>query len=247
MYRLVIVDDEGSIAEGIASLFPWRDMGYEVIGVFTRGREALDFIRNHSVDVLLSDIEMPDVNGISLCADIRDLNVKVVFISSYQNYEYFRSAIKYQVEDYLLKPVKFDELRECMTKLRTKLDEEYCVSEEHAEQNETYYEKVIHEVKEYIEAHYKEGSLEEAAGKVNLSAGYLSKIFKEKSGVGFQDYLLSVRMKKACELLDDIHFKSYDVAYFVGYDNPKNFSRAFKKYYGRTPKEYRNSKCMDAE
>lgn len=247
MYQLVIVDDERSIAEGIASLFPWKDMGYQVVGVFTRAREALDYIKNHSIDVLLSDIEMPDVNGIALCAEIKDLRVKVVFISSYQNYEYFRSAIKYQVEDYLLKPVKFEELRECMTKLRNKLDEEYCVSEELGEQNETYYEKVIHEVKEYIETHYKEVSLEEAADKVNLSAGYLSKIFKEKSGVGFQDYLLGVRMKKACELLDDIHFKSYDVAYFVGYDNPKNFSRAFKKYYGRTPKEYRNSKCLDTE
>ena len=77
---------------------------------------------------------------------------------------------------------------------------------------------------------------------VGMSSGYLSKIFKEKAGIGFQEYLTEVRMKKACELLDNIQFKSYDVAFYVGYDNPKNFSRAFKTYYGITPKEYRNHK-----
>lgn len=242
MYRLVIVDDEEKITEGIANLFPWAELGFEVVKACSKGFEALDYIKNNPVDVLLSDIEMPDLNGIELCAQIQEMNVKVIFISSYQKYEYFRSAILYQVEDYLLKPVKFEELKKCFTKICEKLDKEHGISSEKFPDNETYYEKVIHEAKNYIAEHYRDCTLEDVALHVNLSAGYLSKIFKEKSGKGFQDYLLEYRMQKACELLDDIHFKSYEVAYYVGYSNPKNFSRAFKAYYGKTPKEYRNSK-----
>jgi len=242
MYRLIIVDDEEKIAEGVASLFPWEEMGFQVERVFSKGTEALDYMKSHPVDVLVSDIEMPGLNGIELCAQTQDMGVKVVFISSYQNYEYFRSAILYHVEDYLLKPLKFEELKKCFTKIKTKLDSENCQELENTVQNATYYEKVIQEIKSYVDGNYRDCSLENAAAHVNLSAGYLSKIFKLKSGTGFQDYLLEVRMKKACELLDDIHFKSYEVAYYVGYDNPKNFSRAFKAHYGKSPKEYRNNK-----
>ena len=242
MYRLVIVDDEEKITEGIANLFPWGELGFEVVKAYSRGLDALDYIQNNPVDILLSDIEMPDLNGIELCAQIQEKNVKVVFMSSYQKYEYFRSAILYQVEDYLLKPIKFEELRKSFTKIREKLDKTHGVRQEEVIENETYYEKIITEVRHYIAENYRDCTLEDAASHVNLSAGYLSKIFKEKSGKGFQDYLVDYRMQKACEFLDDIQFKSYEVAHYIGYSNPKNFSRAFKAYYGKTPNEYRNSK-----
>ena len=102
-------------------------------------------------------------------------------------------------------------------------------------------------VKEYITENYKEASLENAAVRVSLSPSYLSRIFKEKCGMGFSDYLTKTRMEKACELLGDIKYKSYDIAYYIGYDNPKNFSRAFKAYFGMTPKEYRNGKVLEKE
>lgn len=103
----------------------------------------------------------------------------------------------------------------------------------------------ISKVKEYIKENYKEASLEDAAVQVSLSPSYLSRIFKEKCGMGFSDYLTKTRMEKACELLGDIQYKSYDIAYYIGYDNPKNFSRAFKAYFGMTPKEYRNGKVLE--
>ncbi|MEG2350142.1 MAG: response regulator, partial [Hungatella sp.] len=105
MYSMVIVDDEEKIVEGIANLFPWEQIGFEVV-YFNKGREALNYIRNHKVEVLMSDVEMPDLNGIELCRQIQDQNIKVVFISSHQNYEYFRYAIQFHIEDYLLKPIK---------------------------------------------------------------------------------------------------------------------------------------------
>lgn len=240
MYQMVIVDDEEKIVEGIANLFPWEQIGFSVT-FFSEARKALDYMESHPVDVLMSDIEMPGINGIELCRRILDKDIKVVFISSYQNYEYFRYAIQFRVEDYLLKPIKSGDILTCFGKIKENLDQKYQVKEE---TNSTYYEQIVDMVKKYIEKHYKEASLEEAAVLVNLSPNYLSKIFKDKCGVGFSEYLVKTRMEKACELLNDIRYKGYDIAYYIGYDNPKNFSRAFKAYFGMSPKEYRNGKNL---
>lgn len=242
MYKIIIVDDEEKIAEGIAHLFPWEQMGFSVEAYFRSARKALEYLESHQVDVLVSDIEMPDISGLELCERLSGGSVRIVFISSYQNYEYFRSAIHYKVEDYLLKPIKFQELRECFRKIKEELDEE---NNAMPDAPVAYYDQIVREVKNYIEQNYREASQNEAAALVGMSSGYLSKIFKEKSGQGFMEYLTEVRMKKACELLDNIQFKSYDVAYYVGYDNPKNFSRAFKAYLGMTPKEYRSRKGIN--
>jgi len=235
MYQLVIVDDEKNIVEGIANLFPWEQLGFQVV-YFCKGREALSYIEHHHVDVLMSDIQMPNMDGIELCRQIQDKDIRVVFISSYQNYEYFRYAIQFHVEDYLLKPIKSGDIITCFGKIKEKLDEQHAVK---PEASPGYYKQIIGKVKQYLEENYREASLEEAAVLVSLSPSYLSRIFKEKCGFGFQDYLTKVRMEKACELLGDIKYKSYDIAFYIGYDNPKNFSRAFKTYYGKSPKEFR--------
>lgn len=243
MYQLVIVDDEDKIVEGIANLFPWGQLGFQVTW-FSRPLKALEYVKTNQVHVLMSDIEMPEMNGLELCKQLQDTDIKIVFISSHQNYEYFRYAIQYRVEDYLLKPIKSGDILNCFGKIRQQLDEKYAVSQE-PETTVTYYEQVVAKVKEYIKENYKEASLEDAAVQVSLSPSYLSRIFKENCGMGFSEYLIKTRMEKACELLGDIKYKSYDIAYYIGYDNPKNFSRAFKAYFGITPKEYRNGKGLE--
>lgn len=245
MFRLVIVDDEEKIVDGIADLFPWSQIGFLVVGKFQSAKEAIEFIEKNQVDVVLSDIEMPSMNGFEFCNKLNEMgNIKIILFSSHQNYEYFRMAIKNKVFDYLLKPIKYDELLACFEKIKEQLYEEKGVEKL---KSKSYYEKIIDEIKNYIEENYKEATLELAAERVNLSSTYLSKIFKEKSGVGFMEYLLKVRMENACKMLENIHFKTYDIAYYIGYDNPKNFSRAFKAYYNISPTEYRNKKTSKEE
>lgn len=74
---------------------------------------------------------------------------------------------------------------------------------------------------------------------VSLSPNYLSRIFKRKKGMNFSEFLLEVKMETAAKLLRDVTKKTYEIAAEVGYDNPKNFTRAFKQYCGRTPREFR--------
>ena len=92
----------------------------------------------------------------------------------------------------------------CFGKIRQQLDEKYAVTQETPV---TYYDQVISKVKEYIKENYKEASLEDAAVQVSLSPSYLSRIFKEKCGMGFSDYLTKTRMEKACELLGTFNIK----------------------------------------
>ncbi len=238
MYRLAIVDDEEKIAEGIANLFPWEEIGFKP-EYFDNPQKAIEKIKSEKFDVVMSDIQMPEIDGIELCKRLQGEDVIIVFLSSHQDYDYFRSAIRYGVMDYLLKPLKSADVYECFNKIRAKLDEGNRVVDEHPD---SYYEQVKRTVENYISENYQKARLEDAAALVHLSSSYLSNILKEKCNTGFADMLLSERMKRACEMLTDIKYKSYDIAYYIGYDNPKSFSRAFKNYVGVTPTEYRNGK-----
>jgi two-component system response regulator YesN len=147
------------------------------------------------------------------------------------------------VADYLMKPVAYSALLECFEKVKARLDARSAVQETAPK---AYYDQIVYDVQQYLKDNYRTATLEEAAAKVSLSPAYLSRVFKEKSGTSFSELLLKTRMEKACEMLADIHYKSYDIAYYVGYDNPKNFSRAFKAYYGQSPSEYRKSRLDGA-
>ncbi len=145
MYQLVIVDDEERIAEGIANLFPWESVGFQAIS-FSRAKDALSYAEIHHVDVIMSDIEMPDMDGIELCRRLKDQEVKIIFLSSHQNYEHFRYAIQFRVEDYLLKPLKSGDVLTCFGKIKEELDQKYQVGEE---RSASYYEKIIETVQKY--------------------------------------------------------------------------------------------------
>lgn len=244
MYKLIIIDDEQGILDGIANLFPWNNIGFEIVGIFFNGKKALNYIQSHTVNVVMSDIKMPGMDGITLAKELRNYpQIKIVLFSSYQNYEYFHSAIKYHIADYLLKPIKYEELINCFAEIRENLDQEGNKAVNDKPQN--YYDKIVTDVKEYISSNYQNASLEKAAAKVGLSNNYLSKVFKDNAGTGFAEYLMKVRMEKACAFLEDIHYKSYEIAFLIGYDNPKNFSRAFKNYFNMSPLEYRNKKIKE--
>ena len=94
--------------------------------------------------------------------------------------------------------------------------------------------------KEYVKSNLADASLENTAVQVHLSPGYFSKLFHKITQSTFSDYLIQCRMERAGELLKDVTYKTYEISLMVGYDNPKNFSRAFKQYYKVTPREYRN-------
>lgn len=237
MYQLIIIDDEEKILEGISELFPWNQIGFEVAGTFTQASAALDYMEDHPIDVVMTDIQMPDMDGLELTRRLQERELEVVIFSSYSDYKYMREALQLEVSDYLLKPVSYSELLSTFEKVKGRLDSKHAVE---TEREGSYYEKIIEQSDAYLMEHYKTACLNDAAEQVGISAGYLSRIYREHKGIGFQETLTRIRMEKAGEMLMNPAYKSYEIAFYVGYDNPKNFTRAFKAYYQVTPREYRN-------
>ncbi len=126
MYRLVIVEDEARMRRSLETLIPWNRMGYEVIGAFEDGVEALTFISEHRCDAVLTDILMGKMDGLDLAAQLRTVSpaTKVVILSGYNDFGYAKRAIRHKVVDYLLKPVDEEELIAVFRKLKETLDAE---------------------------------------------------------------------------------------------------------------------------
>lgn len=254
MYRLMIVDDEYEIRTGICNYFPWDKIGFTVVAKAENGKEALNYIINNPVDAVLCDVKMPVMSGIELAAELHKLkiSVKVIFLSAYRYFEYAQKALLYGVKNYIVKPVKYEELVDVFAKVKIELDSENPDLQAKNKPEKlgsfgdavTFHEKIIKTAKKYIKENYRVVTLEQVAKLVHMNPYYFSKFFKDKTGQNFYDYVIGVKMQKAAELLENINYKTYEVSELVGYTNPKNFSRAFRNYYNKTPSQYRNSGCV---
>ena len=242
MYKLMIVDDEPKLRNGLAEFFPWEELGFSVVAKLENGRQALDYLRQFPVDVILADIKMPVLDGLELASTIAEekLPIVVVLLSGYRDFNYAQRAIGYGVREYILKPAKLDKITEVFAKICEELAERE-TSPSGVGTEEGYYEMLIGKVKKYLRENLKTATLEKAALHGNISAGYLSKLFKQKTGQNFSEYLNELKMKKAAELLMDSEYKNYNIADILGYEDPSNFSRAFRDYYGVSPKSYKIS------
>jgi two-component system, response regulator YesN len=118
--NLIIVDDEAIIREGLRDMVDWESLGFRVGACFEDGVEALDYMALNSVDAVLTDIMMNDVNGIDLAKFVSENypGVRVVILSGYRNFEFAQQAIRYDAWRYLLKPVDFHELGSVFNDLR---------------------------------------------------------------------------------------------------------------------------------
>lgn len=246
MYELLVVDDEYEIRNGLCNYFPWEEIGYRVAGQAENGKKALDFILSHHVDVILCDIKMPVLSGIELAREIyeKSLNVRIIFLSAYKDFEYAQKALEYKAFNYIVKPTKYNEILTVFSRLKQELDMEKKEKnagpdKENEEVNLSFHDKIIHTIKAYVTSHYGDATLDSAADLVHLNPFYLSKYFKEKTGENFSDFVLQVKMKKALELLNQVSYKTCDISRLLGYSSPKNFTRTFKRYYGFTPSHYR--------
>lgn len=124
--KVLIVDDEKLERVLIKRGFPWEDHGFSVIGEASSGMEALEFIKHRKPELVLTDISMPHMDGLELAEHISalDENVHVIMITGYREFEYARRAVKLGVEDFLLKPIDMNELKEITLKIKEKIKKE---------------------------------------------------------------------------------------------------------------------------
>lgn len=117
--KAMLVDDEKPILQNLQAVLPWADLDIEVVGLARNGVQALDIARRHRPDLILCDIRMPVMDGIEFLRRLRetDEEAEVVMLTGYQDFHYARSVIPYGVRDYVLKPIRYDELTALIERL----------------------------------------------------------------------------------------------------------------------------------
>ncbi|ADU31413.1 response regulator transcription factor [Evansella cellulosilytica] len=403
--KMLIVDDEPIICKGLHTTIDWRDIDIEVVGTAHDGNEAVTLMKDQHVDIILTDVCMPEMDGLALSEHIitEYPKAKIIMISGFDEFKYARQALRLGVEDYLLKPVNIDELltlvknikkviiedkkeeiqkekmitsqwvlhylfnaplslemkhksltnaqhyrivvsvmkdydqkmrhystkeiahvREewkeqishhllkrdvenisvfsqddelitiCFEKNDQKLDDilfkelsdnihhtlaftiHFAIStlqnnlsnissvykdtsalmsesrgigktvlflDQHSDfENEVTHQHhwIIENAKKYIQEHFnKDVKASELAEKHFITPNYFSVIFKQETGVSFSEYLNSIRIEKASELLLSTANKVFEIAEYVGYKEYKYFVQIFKRHTGVTPTYYR--------
>ena len=124
MYSVFIADDDPIILDGLRCIIDWSALGLEIVGTATDGKSASRFITDHVVDILLTDIKMPEMDGIELIRWIRDcgFDIKCIILSGFDDYQYMKQAIRLNIENYLIKSINEDELAETLKNIIEKLD-----------------------------------------------------------------------------------------------------------------------------
>lgn len=122
MLKVVIADDEGKICQLLQLIVDWHALGYEIVAVAHDGLEALEYVRKYEPDLIITDIQMPECNGLELLHCIRKerQNIDILIISGYREFEYAHQALQEGVEDYLLKPIKRAELETSLRNIQSR-------------------------------------------------------------------------------------------------------------------------------
>ena len=125
-YTLLLVDDEEEVIQIIMKKISWEELGFSVIGYANNGVKAMEMVEEYQPDVVITDIKMPYMDGMELAKKMKSLypDIKILFFTGFDEFEYAREAIHLEVEEYILKPLNAVELTEIFQKLKNKLDHE---------------------------------------------------------------------------------------------------------------------------
>ena len=247
MYRVALVDDERLILEGLSRVVPWESLGCRVAGTASDGREGLALIRREQPDMVLTDIRMPNMDGLTMLAALHSEfpQMQMTVLTAYRDFDYAKRALTLGVCRYLLKPSKMDEIHEAVRFMAARLDAlsppEEGAEEESAEGSEAG-SFIVNAALEYMRSHCAEHiSLADVADHVYVSQWHLSKLINRHTGQSFFDLIGGMRIDRAKVLLADPAMRVHAVAEEVVYNDVAHFSKSFKRIVGKTPGEYRAS------
>lgn len=249
MLRLLIVDDEHIELEAIQFLLTKHRPDIYSVETARNGLEAYQKMCSFLPQIILMDIRMPHWDGIKSAIEIRKKfpDVQLIFITAFDEFNYAQQAVRLGASEYLLKPVRPSDLLQILDKIAQKLTVQALdclpLREVMPSAPSHYQDDLIQKACYFIESNFNQKlSLTEVAETLHLSTPYFSKLFKRKTGLNFVNYLLKIRMDKACELLQTTYTPIQTIAKEVGYSDVSHFTRLFHKETGHTPKQYRTLK-----
>lgn len=262
IHRVLIVDDEKLVREGLARSIDWPSMGFQVCGTCNNGLEGLDAVHTLSPDLCVSDIRMPKMTGLEMLQRLRaeGSTIDVIFLTAYSDFNYARDALRLLAADYLLKPFEDEEFEAAVAKVVKRRGwkippsgsetsaavppdlpgEQRAIAP--ALRDPVTDNLYCRRAMQYIKEHYGERTLSVCAVSeaLGISDGYLTRQFRANTGITPAQYITMIRIRNAKSLLQMHAYKVYEIAGMCGYSDIAYFSTTFRKYVGCTPSDYQN-------
>ncbi len=260
-YRVLIVEDEPLMRDYLHNQISVIHPAFRAVSAAHDGLAALELLNSNAYDLIISDIRMPGMDGLTLVERMRAMGCEtpVILLSGYDEFEYARKAVHLGVVEYLLKPLNDEALHETLDRLRQDIAQSRktarlpddlspksiarfvasCFADSTAEHTMLAERAAI-----YITAHFTEQITQsDVADALGVTPAYLSSVFHEEKGESYTKFLTRLRMTQAALLLKtNPALTIQSVAEQTGYLSDKHFISVFKRYFGMTPNEYRQTK-----
>ncbi len=246
-FKLLIVEDTVDLAEVLVEYYSKNFS----VKCAQNGIEALKIVKDEEPDIIISDVMMPEMDGIEFCkrikADEATSHIAVILLTAKTSHEDKIAGLQAGAEAYVRKPFDLNELDlhvRNFIEVRKKLKEKVVTGAQidleklnFQDKDKGFIEKVSAIINENIENETL--NTEELAKQLGMSKTLVYLKLKKLLNMSGSDYIQSLRFKKAIELMADFNRNISDIAYEVGFSDPNYFSKVFKKLYGKTPTEYR--------
>ncbi|WP_339269393.1 response regulator [Paenibacillus sp. FSL W8-0187] len=261
MWKVLLVEDEVFVRESVREIIAWEELGFKVAGEAGNGAEALEMIRSNPPDLVLTDIVMPEMDGVELLRRTREEGYasRFVMLTCMSDFEYVRQAMEYGASNYILKlSMSVNTLRETLHKMNVELAKnnpnpsqpvpipvvptETMPSQpaHHPSPREITSHPEVQKILQYIHEHYEQDiTVKSMSGYVMMGENYVSALFKKKTGRTLIHYLHQVRVDKAIAYLLQTDLPVHEISLRVGFVNDNYFIKIFKRLTGFTPSKYR--------
>lgn len=256
--NVILVDDEEVAVNALKRRVDWKKYGIDEVYIANSMKDAQSVFQTKVIDIMLSDIEMPQGNGLDLFEWVKTYYpaVECVYVTCHPEFDYMRKALQLGSADYILKPIDYEELDGILSQLVERVRRQRRVESIPAEIMQKVggegelqsKDDVVGTVKRYVREHIQEDIyIADVAKQVFLNEQYLMRIFKKTTGISILEFITGERLWLAKELLANTDYPINRIADMVGYGNYSYFTKIFKRNMGMTPQAYRQSNEQNAK
>ena len=241
MFNVVVCEDEDIIRKGLLFSFDFQSLNLNVVADFFNPVACLEYLTDHPVDILITDIKMPLMNGLEMISRIEDTScLEFIILSGYSDFEYAKLAISYGVTEYLVKPLNHDLLKVSLEKAITNLNDKKLlrnVKQQMRDLTEVYKDipsedALLQSIITFIKKNYmRKIGLIDVAKALNYSVSSIKNKLKDNN-LTFNTTLNHYRIYKSIQLISLNESPVYQIAQMVGFSDYKYFSAKFKSYTG---------------
>ena len=241
--HILLVDDEYYLRQTMIRRIQELESDFRVEAEASDGQEALKLLKEKDIQLVFTDIRMPEMDGLVLSRKIHELypDILTIVLTGYADFSYAQEALRNGVFDYLLKPVDPEALETVLNRALLRLKDSFeLTSEEKEASGSLSAEASVEQAILYMQKHYMEdidiGSLAE---KLGFHSAYLTRLFNRYAGESPLKYLTNIRIHEAKRLLKDPSLSISAVGEKVGYPDQFHFSKTFRKATGLNPSAFR--------